>query len=62
MGVCYAVLVQLIFYVLYFMQFYEVMLYLFASEIFLISLVLTVLASALSIWISHILLNKKVTV
>ena len=62
MGVCYAVLVQLIFYVLYFMQFYEVMLYLFASEIFLISLVLTVVASALSIWISHILLNKKVTV
>lgn len=62
LGIGYAVLVQLIFYVLYFMQFYNVMLYLFASEVFLISLVLTVVASALSIWISYILLNRKVTV
>jgi len=61
-GVAYATFVQLIFSAVYFMQFYNVMLYLFASEIFLISLVLTVVASALSIWISHRLLNKKVTV
>lgn len=61
-GVVYATFVQLMFYAVYFMQFYNVMLYLFASEIFLISLVLTVVAGALSIWISHRLLNKKVTV
>ncbi|MER2041401.1 hypothetical protein [Desemzia incerta] len=61
-GVAYATVVQLVFYAVYFMQFYNVMLYLFASEIFLISLVLTVVAGALSIWISHRLLNKKVTV
>ena len=62
MGGCYAVLVLFLFAIPYLLQIVDSPYYLFASEIFWISLALTVVISAVSIWISHYLLNKKVTV
>lgn len=62
MGACYAALVLLLFAAPHLLQIVNSSYYLFASEIFWISLVLNVTMSAVSIWISHHLLNKKVTV
>lgn len=62
MGGCYAALILLLFAVPYLLQVFNSSYYLFSSEIFWISIGLTVIISIVSILISHHLLNKKVTV